>query len=58
MEDLDTNAAHMKAMRKNMEEWCPDHQPLWTMLGVAGLASGKYDVEIEVIAHVETGKAK
>ena len=55
MDDPDRNAMHMQAMRENMEKWCPDHQPLWTMLGVAGLAGGKYDVEIEVIAQVETG---
>lgn len=42
---------HGAAMVKNMKTWCPDHQPLWTMVGVAGLARREYVVEIEVLAH-------
>ncbi len=41
---------HRAEMLKNMKKWCPDHKPIWTMLGVAGLAAPAYVIEIEVVA--------
>lgn len=39
-----------KGMVENLKRWCPGHQPLWTMIGVATLAEGVMKVEIEVVA--------
>ena len=39
-----------KAMIRNLKEWIPDHQPIWTCIGVAKLAYPEMNVEIEVVA--------
>lgn len=41
----------LTALGRNMRKWCPDHAPLWTCIGVAGLAEETMHVEIEVEAH-------
>ena len=41
---------HRAEMLRNMQKWLPDHKPIWTMVGVAGLAAPHYVVEIEVVA--------
>lgn len=37
-------------MVRNMKKWCPEHQPVWTMIGVAALAADDMKVEVEVVA--------
>jgi enamine deaminase RidA (YjgF/YER057c/UK114 family) len=34
----------------NMQKWCPDHKPLFTVVNVASLALPGMHVEIEVVA--------
>lgn len=40
----------LEAMVKNMKKWMPDHQPIWTCIGIAQLALEGMRVEIEVVA--------
>ena len=42
---------HLKEMKRCMMEWMPDHQPLWTVIGVQRLAVEAYMVEVVVKAH-------
>jgi len=49
---LPINEEALNGMKTNMASWMPNHPPLWTALGVAGLGLPKMLVEIEVIAHV------
>ena len=39
-------------MTREMRRWCPDHAPLWTMVGVQGLAREGLVVEVEVVGVV------
>ncbi|OAQ60567.1 L-PSP endoribonuclease family protein [Pochonia chlamydosporia 170] len=39
------------AMVRNVEKWMPNHQPIWTCVGVNRLAEEDMRVEIEVSAH-------
>lgn len=39
------------AMARNFRRWCPDHQPIWTAVGVAQLGDENMKVEIEVQAY-------
>ena len=41
----------LEAMVKNFEKYMPDHRPIWTVIGVTGLAEEDMKVEIEVVAH-------
>ena len=41
---------HKSEIKKRMREWMPNHQPIWTMLGIQRLAIEKYKVEISVKA--------
>lgn len=41
----------LEAMVWNFEKYMPDHRPVWTCLGVSGLAEEGMMVEIEVVAH-------
>ncbi|RVX66000.1 hypothetical protein B0A52_09926 [Exophiala mesophila] len=51
---LDMEAAG--AMIRNFAKWMPNHKPIWTAIGVAGLGgTTEMKVEIEVIAHDEQG---
>lgn len=36
---------------ENYRKWMPDHQPIWTELGVRRLGDPKMRIEIEVVAH-------
>jgi enamine deaminase RidA (YjgF/YER057c/UK114 family) len=45
-------------MAENFKKWMPDHQPLWTMIGIAKLGADGMNVEIEVSAHDPEGAAK
>ncbi|KAI4638526.1 hypothetical protein J4E93_010081 [Alternaria ventricosa] len=39
------------AMVRNFKKWMPDHQPIWTCVGVVKLGEDAMKVEIEVSAH-------
>ena len=44
----------LQIMVAELKKWCPDHQPLWTCIGVAKLALDAMNVEIEVKAHTKS----
>jgi enamine deaminase RidA (YjgF/YER057c/UK114 family) len=46
------NNEAMEAMVRNSKKWMPDHEPLWTCVGVPRLGEDDMRVEIEVWAHV------
>ncbi|CAG5139614.1 uncharacterized protein ALTATR162_LOCUS526 [Alternaria atra] len=39
------------AMVRNFKKWVPDHEPVWTCVGVVKLGEDAMRVEIEVSAH-------
>ena len=44
----------MKALeltKEYLKKWCPNHQPIWTVLGVEKLALPEMMIEVEVTAH-------
>ncbi|UDD59899.1 hypothetical protein AFCA_007316 [Aspergillus flavus] len=41
----------LEAMVRNLKEYMPNHEPIWTVLGVSRLAEDDMRVEIEVVAH-------
>jgi enamine deaminase RidA (YjgF/YER057c/UK114 family) len=41
----------MEAMVQNLRKYMPNHQPVWTCVGVTALAEDDMKVEIEVVAH-------
>lgn len=45
------NDEALAAMVRNMRKWMPDHQPLWTCVGVSRLGEDDMRVEVEVVAH-------
>lgn len=47
---LNDEALH--AMVRNMKQWMPNHQPIWTCVGVTRLGLDDMRVEIEASAHV------
>jgi enamine deaminase RidA (YjgF/YER057c/UK114 family) len=49
------NNEAMDAMVRNFRKWMPEHQPLWTCVGVARLGEDDMRVEIEVVAHDPEG---
>ena len=52
------NNEALDAMVRNFRKWMPDHQPIWTCVGVPRLGEDDMRVEIEVVAHdPEGGKA-
>lgn len=38
-------------MVRNFKKWVPDHEPIWTCVGVPRLGEDDMRVEIEVVAH-------
>lgn len=46
------NNEALSAMVRNFEKYMPDHQPIWTTIGVTRLGEDDMRVEIEVVAHV------
>lgn len=46
----------LETMVRCLKKYCPDHQPIWTYLGVQRLALEDMKVEIEVRAHVPQDK--
>ncbi|KAM0342398.1 hypothetical protein ACHAPU_009585 [Fusarium lateritium] len=49
------NNEALDAMVRNFRKWMPDHQPLWTCIGVSRLGEDDMRVEIEVVAHDPEG---
>ncbi|KAH6688365.1 Endoribonuclease L-PSP/chorismate mutase-like protein [Plectosphaerella plurivora] len=49
------NNEALAAMVRNFRKWMPDHQPLWTCVGVTRLGEDDMRVEIEVVAHDPEG---
>ncbi|KAB8225797.1 Endoribonuclease L-PSP/chorismate mutase-like protein [Aspergillus novoparasiticus] len=45
------NNEALEAMVRNFRRWMPDHEPLWTCVGVTRLGEDDMRVEIEVVAH-------
>ncbi|KAE8381922.1 Endoribonuclease L-PSP/chorismate mutase-like protein [Aspergillus bertholletiae] len=45
------NNEALEAMVRNFKKWMPDHEPLWTCVGVTRLGEDDMRVEIEVVAH-------
>ncbi|TQV98025.1 L-PSP endoribonuclease family protein [Cordyceps javanica] len=45
------NNEALDAMVRNFKRYLPDHEPLWTCVGVTRLAEDDMRVEIEVVAH-------
>ncbi|KAE8333579.1 L-PSP endoribonuclease family protein [Aspergillus sergii] len=41
----------LEAMVRNLKMYVPNHEPIWTVLGVSRLAEEDMRVEIEVVAH-------
>ncbi|KAM0279553.1 hypothetical protein ACHAQH_004508 [Verticillium albo-atrum] len=52
------NDEAMGAMVRNFAKHMPDHQPLWTCVGVTRLGADDMRVEIEVVAHDPEGAKK
>ncbi|UNI16764.1 hypothetical protein JDV02_003172 [Purpureocillium takamizusanense] len=49
------NDEALAAMVRNFRKYMPDHEPLWTCVGVTRLAEDDMRVEIEVVAHDPEG---
>ncbi|KAH6655362.1 putative L-PSP endoribonuclease family protein [Truncatella angustata] len=49
------NNEALEAMVRNFKKWMPDHQPIWTTVGVPRLGEDDMRVEIEVVAHDPEG---
>ncbi|CAP80309.1 hypothetical protein E8E15_008283 [Penicillium rubens] len=45
------NDETLQAMVRNFKKWMPNHQPIWTCVGVSRLGEDDMRVEIEVVAH-------
>ncbi|KAJ5237678.1 hypothetical protein N7489_007769 [Penicillium chrysogenum] len=45
------NDEALQAMVRNFKKWMPNHQPIWTCVGVSRLGEDDMRVEIEVVAH-------
>ncbi|PWY88116.1 YjgF-like protein [Aspergillus sclerotioniger CBS 115572] len=48
------NNEALAAMVRNFRKYMPDHQPIWTCVGVTRLGEDDMRVEIEVVAHDPT----
>lgn len=52
---LPLNDEALEAMVRNFKTYMPDHQPIWTCIGVQRLGEDPMRVEIEVVAHDPEG---
>ncbi|KAB2572132.1 RutC family protein YjgH [Lasiodiplodia theobromae] len=52
------NNEALAAMVRNFKKYMPDHQPLWTCVGVTRLGEDDMRVEIEVVTHDPEGAKK
>lgn len=55
---LPLNNEALAAMVRNFREWMPDHQPIWTCVGVSRLGEDDMRVEIEVQVYDPEGAKK
>ncbi len=55
---LPLNDEALGVMVECYRKWMPDHQPIWTAIGVPQLGEKEMVVEIEVVAHVPEEKKK
>jgi len=55
---LPCNDESMETMVRLLKQYCPNHQPAWTALGVPRLAFDDMRVEIEVRAHIPEEESK
>lgn len=51
------NNEALDAMVRNFRVYMPDHQPIWTCVGVTRLGEDDMRVEVEVVAHDPDGAA-
>lgn len=49
---IPVNDEAIAAMVRNLKQWCPNHDPIWTLLGVAKLGEEPMKVEIDAFAHI------
>ncbi|KAM0476084.1 hypothetical protein ACHAPX_006501 [Trichoderma viride] len=49
------NEAAMEAVQRNFKKYMPDHQPLWTAVGVQRFGADCMAVEIEAVAYDPEG---
>lgn len=52
------NGEAIEAMVRNFRQWMPNHEPIWTCVGVTRLGEDDMRVEIEVVAHDPEGAKK
>ncbi|KAM0460441.1 hypothetical protein ACHAPV_004708 [Trichoderma viride] len=52
---LPLNEEAMAAVQRNFKKYMPDHQPLWTALGVQRFGADRMAVEIEAVAYDPEG---
>ncbi|KXT17197.1 hypothetical protein AC579_361 [Pseudocercospora musae] len=52
------NDGAIAAMVRDSKKWMPDHQPIWTSVGVTRLGDDYMRVEVEVVAHDPEGARK
>jgi enamine deaminase RidA (YjgF/YER057c/UK114 family) len=52
---VELGEAVLGTMVEELRRYCPDHQPLWTVIGVAALALPAMKIEITANAHVPAG---
>jgi enamine deaminase RidA (YjgF/YER057c/UK114 family) len=45
------NNEALELTKEYLKMWCPNHQPIWTVLGVEKLALPEMMIEVEVTAH-------
>lgn len=51
------NNEALDAMVRNFKQYMPEHEPLWTCVGVSRLGEDDMRVEIEVVAHDPEGSS-
>ncbi|KAH8660082.1 L-PSP endoribonuclease family protein [Xylariales sp. PMI_506] len=49
------NEEALEAVTRNLKQYAPNHQPIWTAVGVTRLAEDDMRIEIEVVAHDPEG---
>lgn len=52
---LPLNEEAMAAVQRNFKKYMPDHQPLWTAVGVQRFGADRMAVEIEAVAYDPEG---
>lgn len=47
----ETDKEVLELMVQEMRKWCPEHRPVWTLIGVETLAEERMRVEVEVVVY-------